>query len=147
MERKKNLIFALKFLIPIVILICLFIVGINANIITFEKQKIITGEISANIKINFGDGVTYNDIVKLDNSTVYDLLLTVEKNDDIILETTYWEQFDSYIVDSITYNNKKYESDSNSYWAFYVNGEPAMEGANKIFVENDDIIEWKFVKF
>jgi hypothetical protein len=147
MNKKNNIIFALKLFIPIVFVISLFIVGINAGVINFEKEKIITGEITASIKINFGDGVTYSEIFKLDNSTVYDLLLRLEQNSDIILETTYWEQFNSYIVDSITYINKKYESDSNSYWAFYVNGSPAMEGANKIFVQNNDIIEWKFEHF
>ena len=147
MNKKNNIIFALKLFIPIILVISLFIVGITAGVITFEKEKIITGEITTSIKINFGDGVTYNEIFKLDNSTVYDLLLRLEQNSDIILKTTYWEQFDSYIVDSITYNNKKYESDSNSYWAFYVNGAPAMEGANNIFVQNNDIIEWKFEHF
>ncbi len=145
--KSINLIFALKILIPIIVIIVLFLGGINAGIITFEKHKIITGEITTTITINFGDGTIYTDVFTLDNSTVFDFLLKVEQNGDIKIETTYWEQFGSYSVDSITYQEKKYETDSNSYWAFYINGQLGMEGADKIYVENNDLIEWKFEKF
>lgn len=145
MIEKKNsmIIFSLKLLIPIIIVIVLFLGGINAGIITFEKEKTITGEITATLKIDFGDGNIYSDTITLDNSTVYDFLLEVEKKGEISIETSYWESFDSHTVDSITYNGKKYESDMSSFWAFYVNDIAGIEGADKVFLENNDIIEWK----
>jgi hypothetical protein len=147
-KNKKSMIsFSLKLLIPIIIVIVLFLSGINAGVITFEKEKIITGEITATLKIDFGDGNFFSDTITLDNSTVYDFLLEVEKKGEISIETTYWESFDSYTVDSITYNGKKYESDLSSYWAFYVNDIAGMEGADKVYLENNDIIEWKLETF
>ena len=146
-EKKSMLIFSLKILIPIIIVISLFFGGINAGVITFEKEKIVTGKITATINIDFGDGVFYSDILTLDNSTVFDFLLKVEKQGKISVETTYWESFDGYTVDSITFNGKKYESDMSSYWAFYINGQPGMKGADKVYINDNDIIKWKLDTF
>jgi hypothetical protein len=147
-EKKKSMIiFSLKLLIPIIIVIVLFLGGINAGVITFEKEKTNTGEITATLKIDFGDGNFFSDTITLDNSTVYDFLLEVEKKGEISIETTYWESFDSYTVGSITYNGKKYESDMSRYWAFYVNNNAGMEGADKVYLEDNDIIEWKLETF
>lgn len=148
-DTKSNIIYASKILIPIVIVIGLFLGGVSAGIITFESPDkiVITGEISASIVIDFGDGTTYSKVLILDNSTVFDFLLEIEKIGDISIETTYWESFGGYSVDSIKYEGKKYEADISTYWALYINGQPAMEGADKIYVQNDDLIEWKFEKF
>jgi hypothetical protein len=145
-EKNRSMILSsLKLLIPIIIVIGLFLGGINAGVITFEKERIISGKITATIKIDFGDGNVYLDIFNLDNSTVYDFLLEVEKQGEISIKSEYWESFDSYTIDSIIYNGKKYESDMSSYWAFYVNGLPGMEGADKVYLKDNDIIEWKLV--
>ena len=141
------LLFSLKLLIPIIIIIGLFLGGINAGVITFEKEEILSGKITATIKIDFGDGNLFSDIFTLDNSTVYDFLLKVEKEGEISIETTYWESFDGYTVDSISYNGKKYESDMSSFWAFYINGQLGMEGADKVYLNDNDIIEWKLDTF
>ena len=84
---KYNTIYALKFIIPIVIIISLFLGGISAGIITFEQPKKITGEITATIKIDFGDGMNYSTVITLGNSTVFDFLLAVEKKGEITIET------------------------------------------------------------
>jgi len=145
---KNNIIYSLKFIIPIIIVIGLFLGGVNAGIITFEKKiDSNTGTISATITLEFEDGLTYSKDLTLDNSTVYDFLLSLEENGDIKVESTYWESFDSYVVDSITYNGEKYEGDISYYWAVYINEMPAMEGADKIYVQNDDLIEWKYESF
>jgi hypothetical protein len=148
-ETKSNLNYALKFLIPIMIVVGLFLGGVSAGIITFENpnKKLITGEATATIEIDFRDGTTYSKAMTLDNSTVFDFLLELEKAGDISIETTYWESFGGYSVDSITYQGNKYEGDANHYWAFYVNGVSAMEGADKIYVNNNDVIKWEFVQF
>jgi hypothetical protein len=148
-NTKSNIIYASKILIPIVIVIGLFLGGVSAGIITFESpdKLVITREISASIVIDFRDGTTYSKVLTLNNSTVFDFLLEIEKIGDISIETTYWESFGGYSVDSIKYEGKKYEADISTYWALYINGQPAIEGADKIYVQNDDLIEWKFEKF
>jgi len=148
----------------LIIVIALFVGAVNVGIITFEKDEIKDGyakiinnlenntttvnqsENIATIIIEFGDGNSLTYDMVIENATVYDLLLEADKNGDINIEPTYWEQYDSYLIDSIIYNGKKYEGGTNAYWSFYVNGEAAMEGANKILVNNNDIINWRFEK-
>jgi len=147
-EVKKNLRYALSIMIPIFVVIILFIGGINAGIITFEAPKIeVEGEVTATITINFGNEKIYSEDLTMINATVFDFLQKIEVIGDIVLETTYWEQYDSYFVDSISYNGEKYEADSSHYWAYYINGEAGMVGADKQLVKQGDLIEWKFESF
>jgi len=146
-KTKNNLIFTLKFFIPLLIVVGLFLGGIGTGIITFEKPIKMTGLATATIEIDFGDGIVLSKTITLENSTVFDFLIELEVQGYIQIERTYWNTYDSYSIDSITYEDKKYEGDLNNYWAFLVNGEMAMEGANQIYVNNDDIITWKFVSF
>lgn len=146
-KLKNHIIYTMKFIIPILIVLGLFIVGISIGFISFDKPETTTGTISATIKIDFNDGIDYTKTMTMINSTAYDFLMKIDGTDDILVKTTYWEQYDSYFIDSITYKEKKYEGDMNNYWALYINGQPAVEGSNKIYVENGDIIEFKFEKF
>ena len=148
-KTKNNIIYVSKILIPIIVVIGLFLGGVSAGIITFEQPNRIvnTGKVTATIVIDFNDGSSYSNVLTVDNSTVFDFLLEIEKIGDINIETTYWESFGSYSVDSITYQGKKYEGDMSHYWAFYVNGQLSMEGADKIYVQDNDLIEWKFETF
>ena len=137
----------MKKVIPLIIIILLLLGGISSGIITFEKPNQITGKVTATIKIEFGDGKVYSNHFTIDNSTVLDFLLEVEKKGDITVKTTYWEQYDSYFVDSITYQEKKYESDLDHYWAYYINDQSAIDGPNLKYISNNDLIKWKFEKF
>ena len=81
------------------------------------------------------------------NLSVYDYLLKASEIGNFTVKSTYWEQYDSYVIDSITYNEVKYEADSSNYWAYYVNGNYGTVSADKQIVKNNDIIEWKYEKF
>lgn len=147
-KTKDNIISASKLILPIIVVIILFLGAVVAGIITFEPPEIVkTGEVTATIIINFGDGITFSDTFTLNNTTGFSILLELEQQEIIDVETTYWESFGGYSVDSITYQGKKFDADSSHYWAFYVNGEASMEGADKVYVNNNDIIEWKYESF
>jgi hypothetical protein len=147
-DISQKIIYALKFLVPLILVILLFLGGVNAGVINFEApKKIVEGEVTATLKLDFGDDNTYSESITLVNATVYDFILEITKSDEFEIKTTYWEQFDSHVIDSITYKNVKYESDSSHYWSYYVNGEPGMEGADKVYVKNDDLVEWRFIEF
>lgn len=127
----------------------LFLGGIGTGIITFEPSQEIgsNGEVSTTVVIDFGDGTNYSTVLIVENATGFMVLLELEKQGIIDIETTYWESFGGYSVDSITYNDKIYAGDMSHYWAFYVNGEASMKGADNVYVHEDDIIEWKFEGF
>ena len=149
MDTKSKIFFALKILIPIIVVFALFLSGITAGLITFEKPKDkITGKITATLTIDFNDGEKFSQVITVENSTVLDLLLETEKYANIIIEANYNEQYQSYSVDSITYNGKEYASgDDGHWWIFNINNEFAINSADKTYVENNDLIEWKFEKF
>jgi hypothetical protein len=146
-ESKNHIIYAMKFVIPILIVLGLIFVGISKGVITFNKIETTTGTIKAIIKIDFNDGAVYEKTMIMVNSTAYDFLMRIDETNDVKVNTSYWEQYDSYFIDSITFKDKKYESNMNSYWALYINGQPATEGPNNVYAENDDIIEYKYEKF
>ena len=143
---KSKVIYCSKILLPIAIIVGLFLSGVGVGIITFEPPSSITGEITATIVIDFGDGTNYTKILVMDNSTVFDFLLEVEKIGDIIVETH--EESGSYEIESITYNGEKYTHGEDGYWwLFYINEQFAQDSADKVYVNNNDLIEWKFEKF
>jgi hypothetical protein len=148
-ETKNNIFYGLKILIPIIIVIGLFLGGVSAGIITFEapKTEVNTGLISVTIELDFSDGTTYSDELTLENITGFDLLLELVDQNIITIETTYWESFGGYNVDSISYLGKTYAGDTSHYWSFYVNGELSMEGADKLYANDNDIITWKYESF
>ena len=84
-KKNKNIIYALKIFVPIIIVIGLFLGGISAGIITFEppEKKVTTGGVTATIEIDFGDGIIYSNVLTIENSTVFDFLLEFENMGDI----------------------------------------------------------------
>lgn len=148
-DTKWKIIYTSKIIVPIIVVILLFIGGINAGIVTFEAlEKKLEGEITVTLTIHFNNDTVYSKNIKLpDNSTVYDLLLKAVEDNEIDVESTYWESFDSIVVDCITYNGVRYASDSNHYWAYYVNGEIGLKGADKEIIKDNDLIEWRFTEF
>ena len=148
MSPKEKSVYILKIFIPILIVIGLFLGGVNAGIITFESpKKIVTGTITATMAIDFGDGKNYSKVITLDNSTVFGFLLVLEYYSDI--KVTYNEQMGSYEINSITYQGTTYVhgKDYRWWWLFYINGQFATDSADKIYVQNGDLIEWKYESF
>ena len=107
-DKKNNIFYGLKILIPIIIVIGLFLGGVSAEIITFKQPEtnIYTGLITVTLEVDFSDGIIYSDELTLENITGFDLLLELEEKEIITIETTYWESFGGYSVDSITYQSK-----------------------------------------
>ena len=145
-NSKNQVIYISKIIIPIFIIIGLFLGGVNAGIITFEPPKNLTGEITATIKLEFGGGTNFSRVITVDNSTVFDFLLELDKTGDIIVESK--ETSGSYEIESIIYNDIEYvHGEKNNWWLFYINGKFAMDSADKVYVNNNDLIEWNYEKF
>ncbi|KYK25142.1 hypothetical protein AYK24_05410 [Thermoplasmatales archaeon SG8-52-4] len=148
-NSKGNIIYLSKIIIPIIVVIGLFFGGIGVGIISFDppSKNVNKGLIKISIEIDFSDEIKYVGDMSLENSTGFDILTELENQEIIDIETTYWESFGGNSVDSITYQGIKYEGDLNHYWAFYINGQASMEGADKVYLNDNDIVKWKFEKF
>ncbi|MFO7678109.1 MAG: DUF4430 domain-containing protein [Thermoplasmatota archaeon] len=94
-----------------------------------------------------GDGWVFEDNIIADNGeTVFSALEKVTSKNKMSFEYTYYEQFDSFLIDLI-YTNRN--GDNGRYWQFYVNNQdmPPVVGADKYHITNGDVVEWRFELF
>ena len=77
------------------------------------------------------------------DSTVFDVLNTVCRNNGIQLESTYTPLYESYYVEGINY---LYEFDGGpgSGWMFKVNGWFPNYGCSSYYLSDGDVIEWVY---
>ena len=89
-----------------------------------------------------GDGWTLKDtLVAYPGDTAFSLLKRSSEKNGFSLKYTYYEQFDSTLINSI--NNVVGGTDG-KYWQYYVNGQLPMVGADKYAISNGASIEWRF---
>ena len=132
--------------IPVVALaLCLIALSFTGTAMQVPEKSEIwlekSDETSVKIMI-LGDGWNIEDnLIAYTDDTVFSLLERSSSRNDFSVEYTYYEQFDSILIDSI--NNDINGKDGN-YWQYYVNGDIPMVGADKYTVSNGDYIEWRF---
>ncbi len=80
-------------------------------------------------------------VVALPDETAYSITERVLNTNQISFKTTYYEEYDSLLVDSI---NGIINGEDNAYWQFWVDGELPMIGANNYKINNGQTIEWLF---
>lgn len=103
----------------------------------FEKSD----QTSIHIMIT-GDDWTINDhIIAYTGETAFSILIRCSEKNGFSVDSTYYEQFDSTLVNSI--NNDVGGTDG-KYWQYYVNGELPSIGADKCTITNGDSLRWSF---
>ena len=138
MEKKylKNLLFVL---IPLSIILIVGIGFLNAGIISTEHSGLNPNEINATLIIDYGDGQIDEFNLKINNATVYTLLIEASDEYNLDVESEYYEQYQSHYIYSI---NSREEADG-LYWQYYLNTEYGMVGADMQPLKNNDVVEWK----
>jgi hypothetical protein len=146
MEISEKKFLLLKLLIPLILVVILFAGAVSFGVITIgpEEKIIIDEQVSATIIIDFGDENVISHVISTKNNTVYDFLMEVAEIEDIEVKSTYYPQYDSYFIDSIS-NYAGAENSKN--WMYYINGELGPVGADKQKVKDGDIIQWKYEDF
>ncbi len=100
-----------------------------------------SNQTSVKILIN-GAGWTITDnLVAYPGDTAYSLLERSAQQNGFTVESTYYEQFDSTLINSI--NNAVGGTDG-KYWQYYVNGQLPEIGADKCILTNGDVVSWSF---
>jgi len=146
MKPREEKILLLKLLIPLTIIILLFAGAVSLGVITIGPEDKITidEKVTATIIIYFGDRNVISHVLAIKNNTVYDFLMEVAEMEDIEVKSTYYPQYDSYFIESIS----NYAGGENSKnWIYYINGEMGPVGADKQKVQDGDIIQWKYEDF
>ena len=92
---------------------------------------------SVGIDYSNGTSVTYNEVYMSTNATVLDALRVVAK-----VNATYWEFFQSFIVDGI--NDVFPDFAQNKFWLFAVDGERALVSADQYMLDDGAQIQWTY---
>jgi hypothetical protein len=89
-----------------------------------------------------GDGWTITDnLVAYTGDTAFSILQRCSENQGFSVDSTYYPQFDSTLVNAI--NNAVGGTDGR-YWQYYVNGQLPPVGADKYHMTNGDTLLWSF---
>lgn len=87
-----------------------------------------------------GDGWRIEDnIFAYDGDTVFSILKEFTQRNDVLLDHTYYKQFNSVFINSI--NN---DVNGEYWWQYYVNNVWGDVGCDKYEVSNGDYVEWRF---
>ncbi len=134
--------------IPIAVLaLCLITLSFTGTAMQVPEKSEIWFEKSDEISVKMvilGDGWTIEDnLIAYNDDTVFTLLERVLLKNDFSFEYTYYEQFDSILIDSI---NGVVNGQDGKYWQYYVNdGDiPPMVGADQYKISNGDNVLWRF---
>lgn len=89
-----------------------------------------------------GDGWTITDnLVAYQGDTAFSILERCSQKNGFSVDSTYYAQFDSTLINSI--NNAVGGTDG-KYWQYYVNGQLPNIGADKCMLTNGNLLKWSF---
>jgi hypothetical protein len=98
-------------------------------------------ETSVTIVIQGDEWTIKENIFAYKDDTVFSVLERCTERNMVSLEYTYYEEFNSMLIDAI---NKNVNGDGDRYWQYYVNGELPMIGCDQYMVSNGDYVLWTF---
>lgn len=104
-------------------------------------------DVQADMVMTFPNGSVWrfsNISLTSGNTTVLDLLNAVASEGNFTVETTYYGQYDSLLVDAIAGIEN---GQDDRYWLYWVNGEYASVGADRQPVRTGDTVEWRFTTY
>ena len=96
---------------------------------------------SARIMIEADSWTITDNLVAYQGDTAFSLLKRCAEKNGFSIESTYYTEFDSTLIESI---NNVVSGTDGKYWQYSVNGELPTIGADKYIVTNGDTIRWSF---
>jgi len=103
----------------------------------FEKSD----QTSVLIVIVGDDWSISDNLVAFKGDTAFSILERCSEKNGFPIDSTYYAQFDSTLINSI---NNVVGGTNGKYWQYYVNGEMLSVGANKCVITNGDSLRWSF---
>jgi hypothetical protein len=103
----------------------------------FEKSD----QTSVQIVITGDDWMINDNLIAYRGDTAFSILERCSEKNGFSVDSTYYAQFDSTLVNSI---NNDIGGTTEKYWQYYVNDELGDVGADKYVVTNGDSLRWSF---
>ena len=133
------------------IVVCLAVVMLTYYFEVKQEKNLVENEnpatnatenslINVTLYINFNSTTIWNYNLSLEqkNATVFNALLIAAHDGGWNVDYTYYEQYDSYFINSIDG-----KGGNGKYWIYYVNGEMGEVGADKKILHEGDEVEWR----
>ena len=105
--------------------------------IWFEKSD----QTSIRIVIIGANWTIDDNFISYKGDTAFSILERCAEKNGLTIDSSYYKQFDSILVNSI---NNEIGGTNGKYWQYYVNDELPMVGADKCFITNGDSLRWSF---
>lgn len=139
MPKKTSL---LPVALAVLLLISLSFIGSSTQI-SQQNDLWLSQNDSTSVTVIFqSDEWTYKEhVIALPDDTAYSITKRVLNSNQITFQTTYYEEYDSVLVDSI---NGIINGENNAYWQYWIDGELPMVGANNYKINNGQTVEWLF---
>jgi len=104
--------------------------------------------VTATVVIDFGNGtvMTFGDLT-MENASVYDFTLEAANQGGFSVNTTYYEGMGVFIDSIAGVENGIYigiGDEDLRWWQYYVNDELGPVAADRLMVNDSDVIEWRF---
>lgn len=123
------------------ILLVVFVIGVNVGIyLSEDNTQTSSGEditVSMSIDYNDEDTQIFADEVLPDGSSVFDLLMAVERRHGVSVEYREFPGVGTFIESIHGVSNT-----NSQYWQFWVNDEYSNAGADQYTLEDGDEIRW-----
>jgi hypothetical protein len=103
----------------------------------FEKSD----QTSVRITIVGNEWTITDNLIAYKGDTALSILERCSEKNSFSIDTTYYTQFDSTLVNSI---NNDFGGSNGKYWQYYVNGVLPNIGADKCVIKNGDSLRWSF---
>jgi hypothetical protein len=109
----------------------------NKSEVWIEKSDLT----SVRIVITADDWKITDNLVAYHGDSAFSLLERCSEKNGFSVDSTYYAQFDSTLINSI---NNAVGGTNGKYWQYYVNGELPSIGADKYILSNGDVLTWSF---
>ena len=117
-------------------------ISIRCDTLSSDMSKLTNPSIAGYIPTN-GVILTTTTFKGTTDSTVFDALNTVCRNNGIQLESTYTPLYESYYVEGINYLYE-FDGGAGSGWMYKVNGWFPNYGCSSYYLSDGDVIEWVY---
>lgn len=103
-----------------------------------------SNQTSVRIEIQADSWAVTDNLVAYEGETAFSLLKRCAEKNSFSIESTYYDEFDSTMINSI---NNVVSGTEGKYWQYYVNDMLPNVGADKYIVTNGDMVRWSFEIF
>ena len=140
----------MKIISKIIIITAVFLVGLYIGQQYIAAPEVLSDQLEDNkamvsLMLDFGNGeiMVFNDLLTKEKTSVFDILEKQATENNLELKYKDYGGGLGVMVESI--NGIVNNAEPDHFWQYWVNNSYAKVGASNYYLENGDVIEWKYI--